>query len=229
MPGRTKVRSAMPMTSVSAVTRLQLRPVLALDRDEAPVLDRLCHHAADAFFDGPNGLRPFAPKLAINRIRRPVQMLGTHRVFGTTTEGVAGTIGRMDSYFSRSPREDETMPTPSGHTTAILASKVRGTPVYNGEGDKIGTVEDVVLDKMSNNIMFAVLGSGGVLGMGEKFRPIPWSILDYNSDKGGYVVPVSKDTLQNAPAYRMEDLTSDDGEEAIRAEAYSYYHAEQYW
>ena len=59
------------------------------------------------------------------------------------------------------------MPTPSGHTTAILASKVRGTPVYNSEGDKIGTVEDVVLDKMSNNIMFAVLGSGRCSRMGE--------------------------------------------------------------
>ncbi len=121
------------------------------------------------------------------------------------------------------------MPTPSGHTTAILASKVRGTPVYNTEGEKIGTVEDVVLDKMSNNIMFAVLGSGGTLGMGEKFRPVPWSMLDYDQDKGGYVVPVGKNVLENAPAYRMEDLTSDDGEQAIRAEAFSYYNAERYW
>ena len=121
------------------------------------------------------------------------------------------------------------MPTPSGHTTAILASKVKGTPVYNSNGDKIGTVEDIVLDKLSNNIMFAVLGSGGMLGMGEKFRPIPWSVLDYDPDKGGYVVPVTKDILQNGPAYRMEDLTSDDGEGAIRAEAFSYYNAERYW
>jgi sporulation protein YlmC with PRC-barrel domain len=126
-------------------------------------------------------------------------------------------------------QESRAMPTPSGHTTAILASKVRGTPVYNNEGEKIGTVEDVVLDKMSNNILFAVLGSGGMLGMGEKFRPIPWSVLDYDPDKGGYIVPVTKDVLENAPAYRMEDLTSDDGEQAIRAEAFSYYHAERYW
>ena len=121
------------------------------------------------------------------------------------------------------------MPTPSGHTTAILASKVKGTPVYNSNGDRMGTVEDIVLDKMSNNIMFAVLGSGGMLGMGEKFRPIPWSVLDYDPDKGGYVVPVSKEVLENAPSYRMEDLTSDDGEESIRAEAFSYYNAERYW
>src|SRR5512140_2592516 len=103
------------------------------------------------------------------------------------------------------------MPTPSGHTTAILASKVKGTPVYNTNGDKIGTVEDIVLDKMSNNIMFAVLGSGGVLGMGEKYQPIPWSVLEYNSEKGGYIVPLDKKMLDDAPAYRMEDLTRDDG------------------
>ena len=50
------------------------------------------------------------------------------------------------------------MTTSSGHTTAILASKVKGTAVYNNSGDKIGTVEDVVLDKQSNQIMFAALG-----------------------------------------------------------------------
>ena len=57
------------------------------------------------------------------------------------------------------------MTTSSGHTTAILASKVKGTTVYNDAGDKIGTVEDVVLDKTSNRIMFAALGYGGVLGI----------------------------------------------------------------
>jgi sporulation protein YlmC with PRC-barrel domain len=121
------------------------------------------------------------------------------------------------------------MPTTSGHTAAILASKVKGTPVYNNGGDRIGTVEDVVLDKLSNNIMFAVLGSGGMLGMGEKYRPIPWSILDYDTEKGGYIVPLDKAMLDNAPAYRMEDLTRADGEAAIRAETFSYYHAPQYW
>jgi sporulation protein YlmC with PRC-barrel domain len=121
------------------------------------------------------------------------------------------------------------MPTPSGHTQAILASKVKGTSVYNNSGDKIGTVEDIVLDKMSNNIMFAVLGSGGVLGMGEKYRPIPWSVLDYDEDTGGYVVPLGKSALQDAPAYRMEDLTREDGNDTIRAETFRYYHAPQYW
>jgi sporulation protein YlmC with PRC-barrel domain len=121
------------------------------------------------------------------------------------------------------------MPTVSGHTTAILASKVKGTPVYNSQGDKIGTVEDVVLDKLSNNIMFAVLGSGGVLGVGEKYRPIPWSVLDYDPQKGGYVVPVDRARLEKAPAYRMEDLTGADGHAAIMSETFRYYQVPAYW
>jgi hypothetical protein len=61
-----------------------------------------------------------------------------------------------------------TMTTPSGHTNAIRAKKVLGTKVTDPAGKKIGEVEDVVLDKQSNRIMFAVIGFGGVLGMAEK-------------------------------------------------------------
>ena len=122
------------------------------------------------------------------------------------------------------------MTTPSGHTTAILASKVRGTAVYNDAGDKIGTVEDIVLDKQSNQILFAALGFGGVLGMGEKYYPVPWSMLDYDKDAGGYVVSMSKDVLRNAPAYDLNDLTKHDGSMAgIREKSYAYYNIERDW
>ncbi|MBV9570575.1 MAG: PRC-barrel domain-containing protein [Alphaproteobacteria bacterium] len=113
------------------------------------------------------------------------------------------------------------MPTFSGHTKAILASKVKGTAVYNTTGDKIGHVEDIILDKKSDQILFAALGFGGVLGIGEKYAPVPWSVLDYQPDKGGYVVPLSTDMIQKAPVYNLEDLTKDDGQ--IRDASYSYY------
>jgi len=122
------------------------------------------------------------------------------------------------------------MPTTSGHTSAILASKVKGTPVYNDAGDKIGTVEDVVLDKMSNRIMFAALGFGGVMGMGEKYYPVPWSMLDYDEDKGGYVVPLDQEKIKSAPAYELKDLTKHDGSlGAIRETTYSYYNINRDW
>ena len=122
------------------------------------------------------------------------------------------------------------MTTPSGHTTAILASKVRGTAVYNDAGDKIGTVEDIVLDKQSNQILFAALGFGGVLGMGEKYYPVPWSMLDYSEDKGGYVVPLNKESIKKAPAYELKDLTKHDGSlGSIREQTYSYYNVNRDW
>ena len=122
------------------------------------------------------------------------------------------------------------MTTSSGHTSAILASRVKGTAVYNDSGDKIGTVEDVVLDKQSNRIMFAALGFGGVLGMGEKYYPVPWSLLDYDKEKGGYVVPLTKDRLEKAPAYDLKDLTKHDGSLGdIRQESYTYYNVGQDW
>src|SRR5882762_5132549 len=104
------------------------------------------------------------------------------------------------------------MPTSSGHTTAIRASKVKGTTVYNTAGSKIGHVEDVVLDKQSDRIMFAALGFGGLLGVGEKYAPVPWSVLNYSKDKGGYVVPMSEDQIKQAPAYDLKDLVKADGE-----------------
>ena len=122
------------------------------------------------------------------------------------------------------------MTTVSGHTSAILASKVRGTNVFNLTGDKIGHVEDVVLDKESDSIMFAALGFGGMLGMGEKFHPVPWSMLTFSKDKGGYVVPIAKDAMEKAPAYRLEDLTKNDGEFGkIRETSYSYYDVKRDW
>ena len=123
------------------------------------------------------------------------------------------------------------MTTTSGHTSAILASKVKGTAVYNDSGDKIGTVEDIVLDKQSNQILFAALGFGGLLGMGEKYYPVPRSLLDFSEDKGGYVVPLDKDQLENAPAYDLKDLTKHDGTvgASIRDESYSFYKVERDW
>jgi len=126
--------------------------------------------------------------------------------------------------------KEKTMTTATGHTSAILASKVKGTAVYNTAGDKIGHVEDIVLDKKSDHIMFAALGFGGVLGIGEKYYPVPWSVLDYNPDKGGYVVPMSKATIEKAPAYSIEDLTKNDGDLGdIRSQSYSYYNVKKDW
>ena len=135
---------------------------------------------------------------------------------------------RMDATIRSLPHEEEIMTTVSGHTSAIRAKKVIGTSVKDTSGATIGRVEDIVLDKLSNNIMFAIVGFGGFLGMGEKFHPLPWSTLDYDETEGGYVVNLTRQQLEAAPAYSMEELTRGDGTQ-FRDRVYDYYKATRYW
>jgi len=120
------------------------------------------------------------------------------------------------------------MPTATGHTTAIRAKKVLGTKVTDTTGNKIGHIEDVILDKGTNSILFAVVSFGGFLGMGEKYHPIPWAALDYEPAEASYVVNYTKEQLQAAPTGSIEELTRDDGL-AFRDRTYDYYKAPRYW
>ena len=120
------------------------------------------------------------------------------------------------------------MTTHSGHTEAIQATRVIGTDVFNGQGEQIGTIEDVMLDKTSNGIMFAIVEFGGFLGIGEKFHALPWSTLDFDPARGGYVVPFTKEQLKAAPVHDISEFTRNDGR-AVRDKAFEYYKVPPYW
>ena len=120
------------------------------------------------------------------------------------------------------------MPTAAGHTSAVRATKVIGTDIHDAAGKKIGEVEDVMLDTLSNNIMFAVVSFGGFLGIAEKYHPIPWSSLKYDKSKDSYVGDFSKAQLEAAPAGSIEELTRNDGLD-FRNQAVDYYKAPRYW
>jgi sporulation protein YlmC with PRC-barrel domain len=120
------------------------------------------------------------------------------------------------------------MTTVSGHTDAIRAGKAIGTNVYDRSGKKIGEVKDIILEKTSNNILFAAVSFGGVLGIGEKYYPVPWSELDYDANQGGYVVSFTAEQLKSAPADSLDALTQGDGH-LYRDRAYTHYGTKPYW
>lgn len=115
------------------------------------------------------------------------------------------------------------MPTLSGHTTAIRARKVIGTPVKNTNGERVGEIEDLVLDKLSERIMFAIVGMGGFLGIGEKYHPLPWNALHFDEGADAYVIPFTREQLLAAPADTISELTRGDGVAAFRKRALEYY------
>ncbi len=87
----------------------------------------------------------------------------------------------------------------------ISSDKVEGTAVYNAKSDKLGSIDDLVIDKRSGQVRYAVLEFGGFLGMGTDRYPLPWSMLKYDTTLEGYVVPLDKARLEKAPRYDNDD------------------------
>jgi len=94
----------------------------------------------------------------------------------------------------------------------ISADKVIGTTVYNAAGDNLGTIHDLMVDKRSGHVAYAVMSFGGFLGIGEKYHPLPWNALTYDDGKGGYNIDLTPEQLRSAPTYSRDELRNFGGE-----------------
>src|SRR2546423_1570558 len=83
----------------------------------------------------------------------------------------------------------------------ISSQKVEGTAVYNHEGENLGTVDHLMIDKFSGQVAYAVMSFGGFLGIGSSYHPLPWNALNYDVNLGGYRVDVNRARLEAAPRY----------------------------
>lgn len=110
----------------------------------------------------------------------------------------------------------------------IAADRVAGTAVYDTVGEKLGRIEDVMIDKQSGRIVYAVLSFGGFLGMGERHHPLPWSTLHYDPKFGGYVVDLDRSILEGSPAYAPDEAVAWD-DRTWGQSVHDYYKAEPYW
>jgi len=82
------------------------------------------------------------------------------------------------------------------------ASKIMGTPVKNLQDEKLGKVENILLDLPSGRIVAVVVSSGGFLGLGDELSAIPPTALRFNADRDTLQLDASKETLSNAPHFK---------------------------
>jgi sporulation protein YlmC with PRC-barrel domain len=104
---------------------------------------------------------------------------------------------------------DTVNPTPSA-TILVAARNVRGTAVYGRDGDQLGTVDELILDKRTGQVANVILTSGGFLALGQSYHPIPWSVFRYDAEKDRYAVAVDKHLLDGAPSYRPDSAPTFD-------------------
>jgi PRC-barrel domain len=110
----------------------------------------------------------------------------------------------------------------------ISAGKVQGTHVYNTQGESLGELEDVMIDKRSGKIAYAVMSFGGFLGVGNDYHPLPWNTLKYDTRQGGYVVGLTKQQLEGAPRFARNENPAW-GDRSFEQRIHDFYRAPPYW
>lgn len=112
---------------------------------------------------------------------------------------------------------------------ALIASdRVEGTAVRRPSGETIGTIQRLMIDKISGNVAYAVLRFGGFFGVGEKHLPIPWAKLTFDPSMNAYQVNISDDELAKAPSYQA-DKEFDWGDRTQERQLHDYYRTRPYW
>jgi sporulation protein YlmC with PRC-barrel domain len=93
----------------------------------------------------------------------------------------------------------------------VKATNVIGVSVENAQGDSLGEIEDLMLDKLEGTVEYVVLSFGGFLGLGDKLFAMPWSIFTYNLERECFVINMDQERLENAPGFDRDhwpDVTS---------------------
>ena len=115
-------------------------------------------------------------------------------------------------------------------TTRLISSdKVEGTAVRRGNGDKVGSIEHVMLDKLSGRVAYAVMSFGGFLGLGEEYYALPWSALRYNENLDAYELNVTDDQLRNAPPADSDFFDTGAADRQWEDNLHQHYRAAPYW
>jgi len=110
----------------------------------------------------------------------------------------------------------------------IAADKVEGTTVRNRAGEKLGTIDNIMIDKVTGRVAYAVMSFGGFLGIGDRFHALPWGALKYDPRMESYVVDLGKERLEGAPTHRKTDALDWD-DPVWTKKVHDYYNIPPFW
>jgi PRC-barrel domain len=110
----------------------------------------------------------------------------------------------------------------------IESDRVEGTTVYDPQGNNIGSIKRLMIEKVSGKVAYAVMSFGSFLGVGGDEHTIPWNKLDYDTSLGGYRTDITQDQLQGAPAFSRNRETDWSDRDRER-ELHDYWRVPPYW
>lgn len=89
--------------------------------------------------------------------------------------------------------------------TLLSAGTIEGDDVCNLDDDKLGTIQDIMLDIQSGQVRYAVLSSGGFLGMGDRLFAIPWNALKIDGPNKRFTLDMDVERLKGAPGFDKDN------------------------
>lgn len=83
------------------------------------------------------------------------------------------------------------------------ASELIGRPVRNDDNERIGTIDDLVVDR--ERVLYAVVEVGGFLGIGDHLIAVPYEALQLNADGTRIVLPgATREELERLPGFHYK-------------------------
>lgn len=90
-------------------------------------------------------------------------------------------------------------------TNLLSADSINGDEVCNMQDEKLGKIQDIMLDLTEGKIRYAVLSSGGFLGMGDRLFAVPWKALKLDKDNKRFMLNVDAERIKNAPGFDKDN------------------------
>jgi len=110
----------------------------------------------------------------------------------------------------------------------MAASTLEGDDIVNEQGEDLGTLKEIMIDVPTGRIAYAVLSSGGFLGIGDKLFAIPWNALRMDPPNHRFILNIARERLAEAPGFDKDNWpTMADQQWAM--DVHSYYGARPYW
>jgi sporulation protein YlmC with PRC-barrel domain len=112
---------------------------------------------------------------------------------------------------------------------AVTASKIIGEPVVNRQNDALGKIHELVIDAKHGQVAYAVLASGGFLGMGNRLFAMPWNAFEFASTEHKLILDVDKEKLKAAPGFDKDKKWPDFADKTWGTSIHEYYGYAPYW
>lgn len=102
----------------------------------------------------------------------------------------------------------------------LSASSLIGDNVVNPQGEKLGSVKDIMIDLESGEVAYTVLETGEFLGLGGKYFAVPFNAYKIDGENERLVLNASKEYFKNEDGFdksNWPDFSSQEfGERAHR-------------